>query len=172
MLTYHQWSIVTFTWEQFHSAQAIIVYNEFDIYIFKITTTSLRGQWVKSFPPSAEYMHQKIGSALVQIMACHLFGAKPSPEPMLLYCQLDTWEHMSVKFESEFYHFHSSKCNWKCRLPKWRPFCPGGDELSMTSWPDLLPCPDSQAGMWLTKHTEQEKYDKHIKTASNTDWHQ
>ena len=27
-------------------------------------------------------------SALVQVMACRLFGAKPLPEPMLAYCQL------------------------------------------------------------------------------------
>ena len=32
-------------------------------------------------------------------------------------------------FESGFYNFYSRKCNWKCRLPKWPPFCPGGDEL-------------------------------------------
>ena len=29
------------------------------------------------------------------------------------------------KIESEFYHLHSRKCIWNCRLPKWRPFCPG-----------------------------------------------
>ena len=46
------------------------------------------------------------GSALVQVMACRLFGAKPSPEPMLVYCQLDSWQQISVKLESEFYHFH------------------------------------------------------------------
>ena len=28
-----------------------------------------------------------------------------------------------------FCHFHSRKCIWKCCLPKWRPFCPWGDEL-------------------------------------------
>ena len=33
------------------------------------------------------------------------------------------------QFESEFYHFHSRKYIWKCRLPKWRPFCSRGDEL-------------------------------------------
>ena len=38
----------------------------------------------------------------------------------------------SLKFESKFYHFHSRKCNWMCRLPKWQPFCPGGDELVKT----------------------------------------
>ena len=58
---------------------------------------------VYSSPPSAAYMCQWIRSALVQ--ACHLFGAKPFPEPMLACCQLDSWEQISVKFESEFCHF-------------------------------------------------------------------
>ena len=39
-------------------------------------------------------------------LGCHLVGTKPLPEPMLAYCQLDSWEHISVKFESEFCHFH------------------------------------------------------------------
>ena len=68
-------------------------------------------------------------SALVQVMACRLFCTKPLPEPMLAFCQLDSWEQISVKFESEFYHFHSRKCIWKCCLPEWQPFCPGGDEF-------------------------------------------
>ena len=34
-------------------------------------------------------------------MDCRLFDAKPYAEPMLGYCQLDTWEYISVKFESE-----------------------------------------------------------------------
>ena len=61
------------------------------------------------FPPSAAYIRQRIGSALVQIMACRLtllFGTKPLPEPMLAYCQLDSREQISMKFESEFYNFH------------------------------------------------------------------
>ena len=37
-------------------------------------------------------MCQWIGSALVQIMACHLFGAKPLSKPMLCYSQLDSKE--------------------------------------------------------------------------------
>ena len=40
-------------------------------------------------------MRQRIGSSLVQIMAC-LFGAKPLPEPMLPYCQMDSYEHSLV----------------------------------------------------------------------------
>ena len=50
-----------------------------------------------SSPPSAAYMRQRIRSALVQIMACRLFGAKPLPEPVLAYCVLHPWEQISVK---------------------------------------------------------------------------
>ena len=61
---------------------------------------------LNSSPPSAAYMRQWIGSPMVQVMACRLFRAKPLPEAMLAYCQLNSWEHTSVKYESEFYHFH------------------------------------------------------------------
>ena len=37
------------------------------------------------------------GSALVQVMACRLFGGKPLSEPMLIYRQLGLWEQTSVK---------------------------------------------------------------------------
>ena len=41
---------------------------------------------------------------------------------------MDSWQK-----RSEFYHFDFKKCIWSCRLPKWRPFHPGGDEL-MSQW--------------------------------------
>ena len=85
---------------------------------------------LNSSPPSAAYMRQWTVSTSVQVMACRLFGVKPLPEPMLAYCHVDPREQISVKFKSEFYHFHSRKCIWNCRLPKWRPLCPGGDELT------------------------------------------
>ena len=90
-------------------------------------------------PHNSQYL-TSIGSALVQVMACRLFGAKPSLEPLLAFCQLDYWEQILVKFESEFCHFHSRKCIWNCRLPKWRPSCPGRDEL--TDCGLVTPCVD------------------------------
>ena len=36
-------------------------------------------------------MRQWTVPALVQIMACRLIGAKPLPEAMLAYCNLDSW---------------------------------------------------------------------------------
>ena len=90
---------------------------------------------LNSFPPSATYMRQWTVSSLVQVMACRLFCAKPLPEPVMVYCQLDSWQQVSVKFESEFYHFLSMKCIWTCRLSKWHPFCPGRDELMSSPAP-------------------------------------
>ena len=57
--------------------------------------------WISSVdlsPRSAVYMRQWTGSALVQIMACRLVGAKPLSEPTLVYCLLGPWEQISVKF--------------------------------------------------------------------------
>ena len=101
------------------------------IYIYIFLIFWFRRKCVDSSPPSAAYMRQWYGSSLVQVMACRLFGAKPLPEPMLPYCQLDSWEHISVELVSEFYHFCSRKCNWYCRLPKQLPFCPGGRWVNM-----------------------------------------
>ena len=39
-------------------------------------------------PPSATYLHQWIRSALVQTIACRLFGTKPISKPILGYCKL------------------------------------------------------------------------------------
>ena len=41
------------------------------------------GDEIYSSPPSAAYTRKWTWSALVQLMACRLFGAKPLPEPML-----------------------------------------------------------------------------------------
>ena len=60
--------------------------------------------WDASLPAAPKILHicylthlplmphicvSEFGSALVQIMACRLFGAKPLSKPMLGYCQLD-----------------------------------------------------------------------------------
>ena len=64
-------------------------------------------------PPSAAHMSQWIGSALVQIMACRLFGVKPLSKPMLGYCQLDCQEQTSVKLNLEFLWFSFKKIHLK-----------------------------------------------------------
>ena len=62
----------------------------------KRSTFSRPDKCINSSPPSATYMRQWSGPASVQIMTCRLFGAKPLPEPMLTYCQVDSWEQISA----------------------------------------------------------------------------
>ena len=76
--------------------------------------------------PSAAYMRQWTKSALVHIMACRLFGAKPLPEPTLTYCQWDPWEQTPVKFELNCKIFYSLKYIWNCRLWNGGHFVQGG----------------------------------------------
>ena len=47
-----------------------------------------KAKHVNSSPTSAAYMRQWTAKTLLQVMACHLFGAKPLPEPMMTCCQL------------------------------------------------------------------------------------
>ena len=56
------------------------------------------------------------GSAVLQVMACHMFSAKPLPEPMMTFNKLDPYEETSLKFQSKYRTFLSWKCIWKCCL--------------------------------------------------------
>ena len=60
---------------------------------------------MNSSPPSAAYMCQSTRTAIIQVVACHLFGTKPLPEPMLTNCQLDPKEQTSVEFKSKYMIF-------------------------------------------------------------------
>ena len=78
-------------------------------------------------------MLQLIGSALVQIMACWLFGAKSLSKPMLGYCQSELQEKKFSEILIKIQNFSFAKMHLKVSSAKWQPFCPGGDEL--THWP-------------------------------------
>ena len=67
-------------------------------------------------------------------MACRLFGAKPSSEPMLPYCQLDPKECISLKFNLKFKSFHEKEMHFKMSSAKWRPFCLGLNVLRGFMW--------------------------------------
>ena len=65
---------------------------------------------------------------LVQLMACHPFGAKTSSQPMLTYCQFYPEKHISRKFylilkTFSFKQIHSGKLCAKCQ-----PFCWGPND--------------------------------------------
>ena len=65
--------------------------NDFiNTFVQHFNDTSINAFSVNSSPPSAAYMRQWTGLALIQIMICRMVGAKPLPEPTLTYCQLDS----------------------------------------------------------------------------------
>ena len=86
--------------------------------------------WTQDFnssPPSAAYMRLWIRSALVQIMACHLFGAKPLSKPgsagLLWIEPIGTnFSEILIKIQN----FSFIKMHMKMLAAKWRPFFPGG----------------------------------------------
>ena len=79
---------------------------------------------------------------MVQIMVCRLLDAKSLSEPMLIYCYYEHSEQISVKFEWEFWHFHSRKSIWKCLSAKWRPFSLGSQwvNTSMAAFGHIVLC--------------------------------
>ena len=88
----------------------------FDCVITWTNCTNVKNQLtnINSLRPSDAYMCQWTRSALFQIMACRLIGAKPLPKPMLTYCQLDPKEQTS--FVSKYKTLNSRQCIWKHRL--------------------------------------------------------
>ena len=112
---------------QFHPA----LYWSYDWF----SMLGLKAIQVNSSPPSAAYMRRSTGTTLVQIMACRLVGAEPLSEPMLEYCQLDLYEQTSVKFYLIFGLFFFEEIHLKMSSAKWRPFCPGRDELIIKGAP-------------------------------------
>ena len=69
---------------------------------------------VNRSPTSAAFMPQWNGSALVQIMACRLFGAKPLSKPTQGYSQLDPCEQWNFNQNTSFFiHGNGNASEWK-----------------------------------------------------------
>ena len=68
-----------------------------------------------------------IKSPRLQIMACRLFGAKPLPEPLLAYCQVDPVEHILLKFhlKSNVFMLENWFENVICKM------------MAILSWPQM-----------------------------------
>ena len=61
-------------------------------------------------------------------MGCCLVGAKPLPEPVLTFSQLDPYDNTAVKFASKYRNFIHKNAFKRC-LWNGDSFYPGGDEL-------------------------------------------
>ena len=84
-----------------------------------------------SSPTSAPCNRPWIGSALVQLMACRLFGAKLLSKPMLV---IVNW-NLSTKPQWNLY-------------AKRRPSCPGGDELTIYKYHNQCSCFNQLIQKW------------------------
>ena len=80
---------------------------------------------MNSFPHSADYVRQLIGSALVQIMSCRSFDAMPFPNQC---CVIVTWTFRN-KLQwnlNQNTRLSFTKMHLNISPAKWRPFWPGG----------------------------------------------
>ena len=100
-------------------------------------THLLHGMMFNSSSPSAAYMCQRIGWALVQIMACCLFSAMPLSKPMLAYCQLDPKNKLQWNFNQNSTIFIQENTfeNVVCKMVT---ICSGRDEFN--SWGTASNC--------------------------------
>ena len=101
----------------FNKNYIIIDSNTCVIYV-RVYLTIHKMQFINTFTHRSRVTHlcRWTMPSLFQIMTWPLFGVKQLSKPMLVYCQLDPWEQISVKFQSQSTHFHWRKCIWKCRL--------------------------------------------------------
>ena len=88
------------------SAQAMILYNEFGNYTFKIIATSHRGQWVEKlsivrvnslWPGDAIWRHRSV-STLVQVMACCLMAPSHYLNQYWLIKSRNEWHSFEVNY--------------------------------------------------------------------------
>ena len=79
--------------------------------------------------PSAEFLRQWIGSALVQIMACRLVGASHYRNQIYLIVNW-TLRNKLPWYLNQNTKISFTKMHLKISPAKWRPYSPGGDELN------------------------------------------
>ena len=77
-----------------------------------------------------------------------LFGNNPLSEPMMVYCQLDPKEHITMKFYFKLKSFHSRTCIWKYRLKKM---------VAILFWPECVKWYESEKISRAAKDTESQR---------------
>ena len=80
------WLVVLTHWGL--NKMATILQTKFHMHFLRWWIKHLIQISVNSSSTNVTYMRLGAGSALVQVMAWCLFGAKPLPEPMLIYCKV------------------------------------------------------------------------------------
>ena len=73
---------------------------------------------INSMRSSDAYMRRQTKPSVVPIMDCRLLCVRLLSEQMLVYCQSEASEQISVKFDLRFLHFHTRKYIWNvvCKM--------------------------------------------------------
>ena len=98
-------------------------------------------------------MPQRVGSALVQIMTCRLFGAKPLPEPMLASCQLGLMGTNFSEIRIAILSFSFNILHLKLSSAKMAAILSRGDEFTtnLGSWIHLKPAHERSLRLKVTQ---------------------
>ena len=102
-----------------HSSSRVAIATEFNDAPMRFSCL-----WINTSPPNAAYMRQWIESALVQIMACRLFGTKPLSKSIG-----PSGTNLSEFVLLKYKNFHIRKCISTYRLRTGCHFVQGGEEL-------------------------------------------
>ena len=130
------WFIVNWTfrnrlhWNFNQNSNIFICNTVFANVVGKKAAILSQPQCINSSPPSATYMSQWIGSALVRLMACRLFGAKPLSKPMLGFFFFFFLFYMPCSMNNLLYRLLST---W------WGPL--GRSETAFTNTSDIIAWP-------------------------------
>ena len=91
------------------------------IYVFSLISEqqSPLSNLINSSPPSAAYIHQWTGSALVKVMACHLYGTKPYVDLLSIVPLGTNISEIWIGIQS----FSFMKMHLRMLSVKWQPFC-------------------------------------------------
>ena len=120
-----------FRWNLNQDEKNFIQVNEHENGTCKISAILSQPQCINPHSPSTAYMCQWIRSALVQIMACRLFGAKPLSKPMLFIVNWTLRNKIGWNFNKNTKRFiHENASETITLSVKWWLFCPEGDELN------------------------------------------
>ena len=81
----------------------------------------------------------------------------PLPKPILINCQLDHWEEISLDFELRYINFRSWKWNLEMSTAKYQPFCSGLNVLKGTG---QVASNHVRYIIWFQTHTQKMIYSR------------
>ena len=134
--TYTPWSTGRCQHDKYISWEGFLTYG--------LPGTQYPRKAINQSPLSAAYMPRWNGTALLQVLACHQFGAKPLPEPMLTNCQFHPYLGTNFsEIQIEIQNLSFMKMHLKMLSVKWQPFCPEGYELRLITHPFYITSTDN-----------------------------